>query len=88
MARLNFGLFGYRFKIKKDMLTYKSVYGKSAVVRMSDIDTVTTDTAKGFGKGTLRIVGHGATLAEIVLPRLWVEKAQKFILKNLPPRNN
>jgi hypothetical protein len=87
MAHLSFGLFGYRFKIKKDMLTYRSVYGKGAVVRISDIDTVTTDTAKGLGKATLRIVGHGATLAEIVLPRIWVEKAQKFILKNLPPRS-
>ena len=88
MARLNFGLFGYRFKIKDGLLTYKSAYGKSAIVRLSDIDTVTTDTAKGMGKGTLKVIGHGATLAEITLPRPWVEKAQRFILANLPERNN
>ncbi len=88
MARLNFGLFGYRFKIKDGLLTYKSAYGKSAIVRLSDIDTVTTDTAKGMGKGTLKVVGRGATLAEITLPRPWVEKAQRFILTNLPERNN
>ncbi len=86
MASLNFGLFGYRFKIKNGLLTYRSAYGKSAVVRVSDIDTVTTDTAKGMGKATLKIIGRGATLAEIVLPRPWVEKAQRFILSNLPER--
>ncbi|MEO5690746.1 MAG: hypothetical protein ABIQ64_01010 [Candidatus Saccharimonadales bacterium] len=88
MARLNFGLFGYRFKTKDGLLTYKSAYGKSAVVRISDIDTVTTDTAKGMGKAKLKIIGRGATLAEITLPRPWVEKAQMFILKQLPERNN
>ena len=88
MARLNFGLFGYRFKIKNGLLTYRSAYGKSAVVCVSDIDTVTTDTAKGMGKGALKIIGHGAVLAEITLPRPWVEKAQRFILTNLPERNN
>lgn len=81
-AKLNLGLFGYRFSIKDGMLKYKSAYGKAFTVRLKDVETASVAEA-GRGKGTLRLIGRGTTLADVTLPRQWAEKVQAFVLSNL-----
>lgn len=79
---LKFALGGYKFTIDDSWVKYQSAYGKSFKVPKKAIDTVSTDTAKGFGaKAKLKITGGGNTLAEVDLPKPWAEKAQEFILK-------
>lgn len=82
MARLSFGVWGYRFKISNKQLVYKSAYGRSFTVATNDIDTATVNISKR-GKGTLKVIGHGTTLAEVTLPLKWAEKARDFILSNI-----
>lgn len=80
MGRLNFGLYGYRFKTDANWVTYKTIYGKGFRVLKNDIDSVTVAEG-GRGKRTLQLMGHGSVLATAELPKPWVEKAQEFILR-------
>ena len=82
MAKLSFGLFGYRFNTDDRWLSYKSAYGKSFRVRKADIESVSLDEG-GRGKSKLRINGRGTVLAEIELPRPWAEKTQEFIYREI-----
>lgn len=81
-SKLSFGLGGYRFKIENGLLKYRTIYGKGFTVRLKDIQTASVDEA-GRGKGTLKLVGAGTTLAQITLPRPWAEKVQEFVLQNI-----
>lgn len=82
MARLNFGMFGYRFKADDNWISYKTAYGKSFRVLKSDIDSVSVAEGKR-GRGKLRLMGHGTVLAEVELPKHWAQKAQEFVLKEI-----
>jgi hypothetical protein len=73
---------GKKFTIHKGKLKFEGVYGKRFTVPVSEIDTVTVDSG-GLGKGVLKIIGHGTTLASIELPFPWAEKSQNWILKNI-----
>lgn len=77
-------LAGQTITITDDLLKYQSAYNKRFSVSLSQIDTVTVDTAKGFGKSKLKIVGAGSTLAELEIPSNWATKAQAWLLANLP----
>lgn len=73
---------GQTFSINKGRLKFQGPYGKHFVVVISQIDTVTVDSARR-GRGLLKIIGHGTILASIELPFPWAEKAQDWILDNL-----
>lgn len=75
-------LSGQTFTLDANFLAYKGAYGKKAVIPRSAIETVIIDV-KGFGKSTLRIVGHGTDLANIVMPNSWCEKTQRWLLEEL-----
>jgi hypothetical protein len=74
-------LAGKKLIIEDGFLTYKSVYAQNFVVELGKIETVVVDTV-GFGKGLLKIVGSGTTLASVKLPLPWATKAQRWILSN------
>ncbi len=76
-------LAGQTFTIDDGMLKFQGPYGKRFAVPISQIDTVTTDSAKGMGKAKLKIVGNGTELASIDLPAIWVSKTQEWLLQNL-----
>lgn len=82
MAKLNFGLMGYRFKTDDTWLNYQTAYGKSARVLKSDIQSVSLAEGKR-GRATIQINGSGTTLASIELPQKWAQKAQEFILRDI-----
>ena len=84
MATLRVGgvLSGQKFEIDEQMLRYKGPYGQGFSVPRASVQAVTVDTA-GMGKGKLKVVGNGAVLAEVTLPRPWAEQAQAWIMKEL-----
>jgi hypothetical protein len=87
MDKLSFALGGYKFWTNENYLYYRSVYGKSFKVSLSDIDSVSLDTGKR-GKNIIKINGGGVTLAEETLPKSWCEKAQFFIQKHIKKSNS
>ena len=84
---MKIGLFGAggTLKIENDYLNFQHPYGKNFRVLVSDIKTVTVDVV-GFGKGTLKIIGHGAELAKTEMPIPWANKCQDWILSKI--KNN
>lgn len=75
-------LLGQTFTLDDQFLKYKGVYGKSFSVPRSQIETVVVDTI-GRGKGLLKVVGKGTTLASVELPINLAEKTQAWILQQL-----
>ena len=82
MARLNLGVFGYRFKSDDRWIEYKSAYGRSARILKSDIESVSLDESKR-GKVKVQVLGRGTTLASFELPKSWGYKVQDFILQQI-----
>ncbi len=76
--KLSLGAGTWKFVFKDGWLRSRGVYGRFDV-RVIDIETVTV-SAVDRGKSTLKIIGHGTTLAEAIVPRNIAEKAQRFIL--------
>ncbi len=72
---------GGQLIIESGLLTFKGIMGKSFKVQIADIDTVTLDSA-GFGRGMLKVIGHGTILASVEIPTSWAEKCQQWILDN------
>ena len=75
-------LAGQTFTINKGKLKFQGPYGKRFAVLISQIDTVTVDCARR-GRGMLKIIGNGTTLAKIELPFKWAERTQDWILENI-----
>lgn len=80
-SKLKLGLLGAGGKLihENGYIDFSHPYGKKFKVRTADIETVTIDTI-GMGKGKLKIIGKGATLAEVEMPINWANKAQEWIL--------
>ena len=76
-------LAGQTLTIDKDILKYQSAYGKRFSVPISQIDSITVDTAKGTGKAKLKIVGNGTELASVDVPAPWASKAQAWLMDNI-----
>jgi hypothetical protein len=83
-AKMKLGLLGAGGKlyIKGGFLSYMHPYGRSFKVPIKDIDTVAVDTI-GWGKGKLKIIGKGATLAQEEMPITWANRCQEWILENM-----
>ncbi|MFA5232733.1 MAG: hypothetical protein WC410_03645 [Candidatus Paceibacterota bacterium] len=73
--------FGGKLKIENGFLSYQNPYARTFRVQTKDIETVTVDV-KGWGKGILKIIGHGAELASAEMPIGWANKSQAWILEN------
>ena len=84
MSKLSLGLLGVGGKlvIEEGYLGYSHPYGKRFRVPLKSITTVSVDTVGG-GKANLKIIGQGATLAEVVMPTPWAEKAQQWVLEEI-----
>lgn len=87
MSNLSFGLGGYKFWTDEDYLYYRSIYGKSFKVLLSDIESASLDMGKA-GKNTIKVNGKGVTLAEETLPKPWCEKAQVFIQEHIKSKDS
>ncbi len=74
-------LAGKTLIIKDGFLELKEVYSHGFRVPIKDITTVSVD-GTGWGKAILKIVGNGAELAHVKLPRTWANNAQQWILEN------
>jgi len=57
---------------------------ENVAVRRKDIETVSVE-AKTQGMATLKIAGHGTTLASIDLPQRWAEVGESWLLQQLEP---
>lgn len=75
-------LSGQSFVLDSSFLKYKGPYGKTFTVSRSQIEAVAVDTL-GRGKGILKIIGKGTTLASITLPVPWAEKAMEWLHEQL-----
>jgi hypothetical protein len=74
-------LAGKTLIIENGYLELKDVYSHNFRVPIQDITTVAVDSV-GWGKGMLKIIGHGTELAKVKLPLSWANKAQEWILQN------
>ena len=72
---------GGKLTIDGLFLSYQHPYGRTFRVPIKDIDTVTVDEL-GWGKGMLKIIGHGSELASSKMPIPWANKCQEWILAN------
>jgi hypothetical protein len=71
-----------RLTVDDKFVRYRHVYGREATVPRSAIQTVVVEP-RGFGKGALKLIGGGTTLASIDLPTSWAQQAQKWLLEQL-----
>jgi hypothetical protein len=74
-------LAGKTLIMENGFLELKDVYSHNFRVPIQDITTVAVDSM-GWGKGMLKVIGHGAGLAKVKLPLPWANKAQQWILEN------
>ena len=81
MYRVGGILAGKTLTIENGFLELKDVYSHNFRVPVQDITTVAVDSV-GWGKGMLKVIGHGAELAKVKLPLPWANKAQEWILSN------
>lgn len=70
------------FTIDGKLLKYVGAYGKYATVPISSISTVTISPVS-WGKSSLKIVGQGTDLANIIMATPWCMKTQEWLLDKL-----
>lgn len=75
------GLLGNLY-IKDGYLKYISSYGRTFMVKLSDIDTVSIDTVS-MTKGKLKIIGKGSELASVELLTHHAVGCQQWIMSKI-----